>query len=637
MKRLIILLLLLLSAQPYAADTITQFNITWTFDKELSADGTGDTYQTGTFVNGDHWVVGSVNIKKIDPNSFNVAGRIKNGAMVNPGCALDALVYKHGLDNDIGGNNTYVEALNVAFEVNESNPLTLTAGSSLFSFLSRASYHSYYTFDDAAILTVLSSAPDVNSFRPAYIGSDKSILFNETDLDYTKLKSLDRSLIATPADYTDGTTHLEALHQDVLDDPGDKDETVERWFERPWPDFRPDAGGRTYHPTKNMPDYGREIVIMTAQGAMYLNLDFTDAQKRILLIRYVQLGLDLYAISQATDGGEVWIANGAHMHGRKLPILVAAVVLDDPNMLAMFDKTGDYINEGGYSNGGLVDHPDKTHPSGGPGAHAPDYIHFQEDDQTFYVGAADIYTPPYPLNTGSGAIYDTEDGDGTVTVTNGSPTVEGSGTGWSGIANNTYRIHIRLGPEAVRGWDANDSTGLMPYVIQSSNDGTQELTLAENWKGDTTVGASYRIGKTPFFGHGWSGNKRDYVEYTKVDLGLPEWGHKHAFSPVTAGKDWFDDIPNEGDFGATYRGGKYWGTTALVVHIMGQKLLWNHDVFFDYVDRMKVSVLEDSPASAFNTEFDREAWAAFRNDYGPTWRASYSTAPCMQIMQMIYR
>jgi hypothetical protein len=68
---------------------IEQWGITWTFDKNISTDGSGNTYQYGTFVNGDYWVVGPVKIIYINPPSITGLDtvnptRIKNGSMLNP-------------------------------------------------------------------------------------------------------------------------------------------------------------------------------------------------------------------------------------------------------------------------------------------------------------------------------------------------------------------------------------------------------------------------------------------------------------------------------------------------------------------------------------------------------------------------
>jgi hypothetical protein len=97
-----------------------------------------------------------------------------------------------------------------------------------------------------------------------------------------------------------------------------------------------------------------------------LHLNISNDRKEKLLVRYVQLGIDLYGIVQ--DGGEKnWTGMGGHASGRKWPILFAGLVLNDPNM----------------KNIGRTDIPDY-----GP-AH-PEYVHFGEDDQTFYVTQMDV-------------------------------------------------------------------------------------------------------------------------------------------------------------------------------------------------------------------------------------------------------
>jgi len=92
---------------------------------------------------------------------------------------------------------------------------------------------------------------------------------------------------------------------------------------------------------------------------LMLHLNFTNAEKETLLIRYVQLGIDLYGVSQ--DGGQDnWAPDGGHASGRKWPILFAGLMLNDQAMK--------HIG-----------------PGDGTGS-----IMFGEDAQTFYVTQADI-------------------------------------------------------------------------------------------------------------------------------------------------------------------------------------------------------------------------------------------------------
>jgi hypothetical protein len=227
-------------------------------------------------------------------------------------------------------------------EISNSNHLVLQPGSSLVSTISTPHTNDPTVLQTAAILTVLGGVPLEGSFRPPYSGTDKTIRFNKSQLDYSLLASL------RPVSGTPGLS------------------TVERTFERPWLDHVPDWPNRCLHPVDNMPGFGRELATEIGVGALMLHLNFTNEKKGTLLIRYVQLGIDLYGIVK--DGGSKnWINNGAHNGGRKWPILFAGLVLNDPNM----------------KNVGRPDIPDY-------GPSHPEYVHFGEDDQTFYVTEADV-------------------------------------------------------------------------------------------------------------------------------------------------------------------------------------------------------------------------------------------------------
>jgi hypothetical protein len=317
---------------------ISQFGITWTFDKD---------YPVGRFANGDYWVVGPVTIVRIQPDSVELNGRTINGSMINPSPRLGQ---RQGYDSAAYGMyarpGDFDPTLNVARpnndDLSQNNPLVLLPGTSLVSTESTLQVDGHTQLKTAAVLTVLHAPAEEGSFRPPYSGVDKTIRFNKEQLDYSLLASL-KSVPGCP--------DLEA---------------VERYFERPWIDHVPSWPARALHPVDNVPDYGREMATQIGIGALMLHLNFSNTQKEKLLVRYVQLGIDLYGIVQ--DGGEKnWIANGGHASGRKWPILFAGLVLNDPNM----------------KNIGRPDIPDY-------GPSHPQYVHFGEDDQTFYVTQADV-------------------------------------------------------------------------------------------------------------------------------------------------------------------------------------------------------------------------------------------------------
>ncbi|MBW8015845.1 MAG: hypothetical protein FVQ82_06630 [Planctomycetes bacterium] len=330
-----ITLSIFICANSFGATQVSQFGITWTFD--------GD-YQTGQFANGDYWVVGPVTIISINPPSTG-GGRVMNGSMVNPSPSGGTM---QGYDSSMyGGGGQYSDALNFALNVSSSNRLTLATGSSLVSSISFSAGGNLPQTRTSAILTVLSSAPPAGSFRPPYCNNPKTIRFNKSQLDYSPLGNL------TPVP---GTPSLS---------------TVERYFERPWIDHANGWLGRYMHPAENMPDYGREISLNAGSGSLMLQLNFSNADKETLMIRYVQLGIDLFGIVQ--DGGTgTWVCDGGHASGRKWPILFAGLVLGD----------GDMMNIG---RAGVA----------GYGYGHPDYVHFGEDDQTFYVSQSDVSSGRY--------------------------------------------------------------------------------------------------------------------------------------------------------------------------------------------------------------------------------------------------
>jgi len=311
---------------PSITNQITQFGITWTFDK---------AYPSGQFANGDYWVVGPVTVFDISPRSTSSGGRTMNGSMINPS-PRNRL--SQGYDSAMTGDS-FNAALNDARPNNQdlsaSNPLQVPVNSSLVSTISLSNPGNRPQLKTAAILTVLASAPSAGSFRPSYSGTDKTIRFNKSQLNYSLLGHLS-PVANTPAMAT-----------------------VERYFERPWIDHISGWLAGFHHPSDNMPNYGRGMSSQVGIGALMLHLNFTNAEKETLLIRYVQLGLDWYGVSQ--DGGQDnWAPDGGHASGRKWPILFAGLMLNDQAMK--------HIG-----------------PGDGTGS-----IMFGEDAQTFYVTQADI-------------------------------------------------------------------------------------------------------------------------------------------------------------------------------------------------------------------------------------------------------
>jgi len=338
------------------ASSITHQGVTWQFAEAESV---------GQFANGDWWVKGPVEIVSISPPTQEVNGRVINGSMLNPDAvAIDQGL--HGYDSTLYGpyaGTRYQASRNVAIGVSPGSPLVLAGGNSLISSISWTDSNpppsgSFSQLQTAVVLTVLDEDAPAGSFRPPYSGSDKTIRHNESDLDYTALAAV-----------------VSAAQQPDLADTAAQ-------FERVWLDHCSSWTSRYLHPIDNMPDYGRDFTSLYGTGALLLQLDVPNAQKRDLLVRMTQIGIDFWGNVQ---NGGVWSGVGGQCSGRKFPILFAGRVLNDAPMLAI----------------------GATHPSGYFGPGDPNNAsQFGEDCQTFFVEQ----TSPGVYNWGHGGYTATHDG-----------------------------------------------------------------------------------------------------------------------------------------------------------------------------------------------------------------------------------
>lgn len=304
-----------------AATSVSQYGITWNFDGE---------YEVGKFISGDYWVLektpgGGVTITSIIPESAEENGRTTHGSMSNPEVGTSP---PQGFDSSLGG---YREELNIALQL----PKNVKAQSSIVSVISHPKPSNRPGLTDAAVLTVLSSKPNAGDYRPPYVGDDKSLRWNHEKVDMDQLKRLPRPPSAPS---------LESLKQRV---------------ERPYIEIHTSVGGREWHPLNNQEFYGREIAYDLSKCLLSLHLDYTNEEKNELLISMLQLGIDIYGAAKE-DG--YWQDKGGHNHGRKMTMLLAGVMFNDPDILTYAD--------------------------------AEKHMIFQEDLQTFFVTQNDIDNCP---------------------------------------------------------------------------------------------------------------------------------------------------------------------------------------------------------------------------------------------------
>ncbi|MBM4062708.1 MAG: hypothetical protein FJ265_16665 [Planctomycetes bacterium] len=317
--------------------SISQFGITFTFAQPV---------QAGQFANGDWFVIGPATLVGMQPACTTVGGRTLHGAMINP----NPVTRDHGYDSGLFAPNasTYVASLNVALGLSATSPRVLQPNQSLIKVISNTDPNLLPQIRTCSVLTCLAQVPPEGSFRPPYAGSDHQVRYDTSMLDWSALASL------APAS---GQPHIP---------------TMAALFERPWLDHVPGWVSRYLHPIENMKDYGRDFTADYAEAALLCNLNLPQADRRTLLIRLVQIGIDFWG---NVRGGCKWEGCGGHGSGRKLPVLFAGALLHDAGMLAVGQNYRSYRNANGTWAG-----------------------FFGEDCQTFFVAE----TSPGVINFGHG-------------------------------------------------------------------------------------------------------------------------------------------------------------------------------------------------------------------------------------------
>ncbi|MHB1036876.1 MAG: hypothetical protein ACYC35_18925 [Pirellulales bacterium] len=292
--------------------SVSQWGITWTFEKPARA---------GRFVNGDWYVVGPVTVKQIDPEPLYGSripkfqldqqdkerpeeSRVRNGFMINPPAA-QKVAYDSGVRNFF--DPALVQKL----------PAKLVPGDSLVSTISmpkglklRAPLWEFVErgVDDsspvrtAAVLTCVAEPLPPDAFRPGFCDRQHRIYFS---------RNLRRDLLPKVP---------------VVKDMPSLDRFI-RFTRRPW------VGTGFFGfecPVENMPQYGRDYGRIAGISALLLCTDLAPEKKEPLLVNYVQVGIDLGAIIRGGHPG--FDAHGGHGSGRKMPIVFAGLLLDDPEL-----------------------------------------------------------------------------------------------------------------------------------------------------------------------------------------------------------------------------------------------------------------------------------------------------------------
>jgi hypothetical protein len=288
--------------------SITKDGITWTFSERVTA---------GQFVNGDYYVIGPATIAAISPKP-ETSSPYLNGSVKN----LPMASRKSGFDSRLSNGSYWFDA-----SLRSYPPITLKPGDSLVSSISlatpqsmpevmRPSTKSISPVASMSVLTVLGSVPPSDAFRPSYCDR-KETIYRAGDLRRNLLPSL---APANPS-ATPSLAQYEAIYR------------------RPWIDTNPflfDA------PAAYMPSYGFHIAFADSYAGLLLMLNFPAAEKVNLTNYLVQYGIDLYGCVQAGYG---WPAFGGHRSGRKMPIILAGILLNNSAMMEVSQTHPDEFGE----------------------------------------------------------------------------------------------------------------------------------------------------------------------------------------------------------------------------------------------------------------------------------------------------
>lgn len=302
------------------ATSITQYGITWTWAGNLT---------TGQFANGDYYVVApsGLTLTGITPETAIIGGRRANGSMVNP---TPGNYTSQGFDASL---LSYSDSLNIALvggtPLSVSNTRSVPAGSSICTVISSASGDRgavREAFTDFAVLTVLASTPAAGSFRPPYTGTNKSITWNKSQLNYGILRNL--TPVAGMSAPTSGN------------------------FVRPWMEIEMDYNqARSWHPNSNQPEYDRDMGYSVTGALLELHQNYSNAAKEIAYVRIVQYGIDVYG--QVKNG--IWNILGTNYTGiqansqTKPALVLAALALDDADMKTYVDGPNSVTNPYAWS------------------------------------------------------------------------------------------------------------------------------------------------------------------------------------------------------------------------------------------------------------------------------------------------
>lgn len=334
---------LLLSISSQAAKSVTYFKVTWNFSEDR---------KTGVFVNGEPWVVGPVSLVSVTPNnnatwdeSWPGEPGPNSGSMrVTVPNSLQGYLTKSKVTPGWDNSKVYTRSLDLSRS--ENLPVTLEAGEMLMSAVGQEEKGEVRScINEICVLTVVAEVPPEGSFRPDLFSTTPRVIkYNKSDINFAVLKNFAK-VPATPSQ-ADIEARLPSLPWFEFDNT---------WLQSsfgPHNNFATDGTIRYPNPASG---YGREIASKWGYIALWLNVSNTQKVKEKSMIQTIQCGLD---IASFVRHGGIFYSDGGHKVGRKFPMLLAGLALNDSEILAM---AADMVNP-----------------------------RFSEDQSTFFVQQSDV-------------------------------------------------------------------------------------------------------------------------------------------------------------------------------------------------------------------------------------------------------
>lgn len=122
----------------------------------------------------------------------------------------------------------------------------------------------------------------------------------------------------------------------------------------------------------------------------------------------------------------------------------------------------------------------------------------------------------------------------------------------------------------------------------------------------------------------WNPDTRNHTaaRYTSAMIGMPEWGIRYSTNPERSDASWMAEYRTIGS------GPQAWSGSALSAYFMEAKTLWNHNAFFDYVDRYDAITKGLSDPFGFTVPDENtinpiggHMWPLYRPTYPYSWNA----------------